>query len=202
MDNEKAMCSFAGCNRVVKCKRLCTGHYKQMRAGRKLAPLMYKPSPSDDDETRLKVRTEASDSGCLIFVGTINQAGYGTVTTSEGREYAHRAAYRLSGREIPDGMLINHLCGTPPCVNPEHLEAVTARENAEYRTRMQSNNTSGYRCVYKYPYGPGWSAQTQRGGVLKRWGVFPTPEEAAAAIPWDGMHRGGGPARAAFREES
>jgi hypothetical protein len=30
---------------------------------------------------------------------------------------------------IPEGMQIDHLCRVPACCNPEHLEAVTPKEN-------------------------------------------------------------------------
>jgi hypothetical protein len=30
---------------------------------------------------------------------------------------------------VPEGMELDHLCRVHPCVNPEHLEPVTPREN-------------------------------------------------------------------------
>ncbi len=32
-------------------------------------------------------------------------------------------------RQIPEGLEIDHLCRVRNCINPEHLEAVTQREN-------------------------------------------------------------------------
>jgi hypothetical protein len=43
---------------------------------------------------------------------------------------AHVFAYEQStGRPIPSGLHLDHLCRTPLCVNPHHLEAVTPGEN-------------------------------------------------------------------------
>lgn len=42
---------------------------------------------------------------------------------------AHRAVYELLVGPIADGLVIDHLCRKPSCVNPSHLEAVTQSEN-------------------------------------------------------------------------
>ncbi|WP_033356238.1 HNH endonuclease signature motif containing protein, partial [Kitasatospora aureofaciens] len=47
-----------------------------------------------------------------------------------GRTYsAHRYAYTQLVGPIPDGLVIDHLCRNPSCVNPAHLEPVTHAEN-------------------------------------------------------------------------
>ena len=46
------------------------------------------------------------------------------------RVYAHRASYELAKGPIPDGMHLDHLCRVTCCINPDHLEPVTNRENA------------------------------------------------------------------------
>lgn len=44
---------------------------------------------------------------------------------------AYRLTYEWFIGPIPDGLQIDHLCGQPSCVNPEHLEPVTLRENVQ-----------------------------------------------------------------------
>ena len=58
---------------------------------------------------------------------------------SEGTQLAHRAAYQLFA-PIPDGLVLDHLCRNPPCVDPNHLEPITLAEN----------NLRGEGCMAKY----------------------------------------------------
>lgn len=44
---------------------------------------------------------------------------------------AHRAAWvHANGRQIPDGMTIDHMCKNRRCVNPAHLRMLSNFENA------------------------------------------------------------------------
>ncbi len=70
-------------------------------------------------------------SGCHLWTATGVPKGYGMfrVTNPRRHVYAHRYAYERARGPIPDGHHIDHLCNNPRCVNPDHLEAVTAAEN-------------------------------------------------------------------------
>lgn len=43
--------------------------------------------------------------------------------------YAHRVYYEARFGPIPAGLQLDHLCRNRGCVNPDHLEPVTCREN-------------------------------------------------------------------------
>ena len=62
---------------------------------------------------------------CIVWTGAANRRGYGCLYLGGMRLSPHRLAYELSHGQIPDGLEIDHLCRSPPCINPVHLEAVT-----------------------------------------------------------------------------
>lgn len=54
---------------------------------------------------------------------------YGEIQYERRRWPVHRLVYTLFVGEVPDGMVIDHMCGEPRCCNPGHLEAVSHAEN-------------------------------------------------------------------------
>lgn len=68
--------------------------------------------------------------GCWLWTGAQDRKGYGRFNLGDDRTgFAHRFAYELLVGPIPDGMAVMHLCDTPLCVNPDHLQPGTIDEN-------------------------------------------------------------------------
>ena len=71
------------------------------------------------------------ETGCWEWQGATTRSGYGTVKLPGSRSSttAHRLFYTALVGEIEEGHVIHHKCSNPPCVNPEHLAAVSAVAN-------------------------------------------------------------------------
>ena len=95
--------------------------------------------PSAFDPLGLPVKPELD--GCWVWTGARNRAGYGQVSRNGSNVSAHRWVYKRMRGPIPPGLVLDHLCYNPPCVNPDHLEAVTQEENlrraVERRRRLR-----------------------------------------------------------------
>jgi hypothetical protein len=93
---------------------------------------------------RLFDKRERTDdpASCWLWVGSTNAPpkDYARLhAVGLKRTGAHRVAYELFVGPIPDGLDLDHLCRTPRCVNPFHLEAVTQRENIRRGTQGHDN---------------------------------------------------------------
>ena len=83
-----------------------------------------------DAVDRFLAKVEPLADGCWRWTGSRIPNGYGNFRGYESRMVmAHRFAYEEFVGPIPDGLQIDHLCRNKWCVNPEHLEPVTNREN-------------------------------------------------------------------------
>ena len=72
--------------------------------------------------------------GCHIWMGAI-QGAYGVISIDGKLKLAHRVAVSLDNRKVPDDMCVRHICKTKTCVNPEHLQVGTLKENQADRHR-------------------------------------------------------------------
>lgn len=86
---------------------------------------------------RWRLFTEKFDyqrDGCWEWTGGTQSRGYGQFWTGRAKMLAHRVSWEWStGKRIPDGLVIDHLCRNKRCVNPNHLEPVTDYENRMVR---------------------------------------------------------------------
>lgn len=69
------------------------------------------------------------NSGCWLWFGATTERGYGVVVANGRSIRAHRISYETAKGQIPEGLVLDHLCRVHCCVNPDHLEAVTQLEN-------------------------------------------------------------------------
>ncbi|CCA55433.1 MULTISPECIES: HNH endonuclease signature motif containing protein [Streptomyces] len=81
-----------------------------------------------DPLERFEEQVGKSPNGHWVWAGVLSN-GYGNFWDGIRKVPAHRWAYEYWVGPIPAGMQIDHLCRIRQCVNPEHLEPVTPREN-------------------------------------------------------------------------
>jgi len=82
------------------------------------------------DKIRLHKSISVPDAnGCMRWISHFNNCGYGRFCLAYRQFLAHRFVYRVWVSEIPKGLTLDHLCGHPWCVAPDHLEPVTQRTN-------------------------------------------------------------------------
>ena len=92
-----------------------------------------------------------NEKDCWIWLGPKYRSTYGIFMAKKQHFLAHRASYELANGQIPDGLVIDHLCRTPLCINPAHLEAVSNRENLLRGLGFGGNNARKTNCVRGHP---------------------------------------------------
>lgn len=111
---------------------------------------------------RFMAYVEKQPNGCWHWIGTLSPAGYGVFfmphpSRRSKNWVASRASCILHGIEIPPKMDVDHTCHKPSecaggigcfhrrCVNPDHLEPSTRKNNCSPERSRTGQNRAG-RC--------------------------------------------------------
>jgi len=89
---------------------------------------------------------------CWFLKTKPNKRGYSRMSICNRRYYAHRVYYELIKGKIPIGLMLDHLCRNRRCVNPDHLEPVTIKENVMRGESPPATNDRKTQCSKGHPF--------------------------------------------------
>lgn len=140
---------------------------------------------SEKDISRFWSKVAAPDpvTGCMLWTAGFGMDGrYGRLQVAGKVYYAHRIAFVLkAGRQLAPGAYVDHTCHVTQCVNPDHLQEVTAKANSENRLGAQRMARSGVRGVNWNGTHGMWFVRVGHAGKRHFGGYFKDLESAERA---------------------
>lgn len=128
---------------------------------------------------KLKSRTKISDSGCWEWTRFTVKSwgdkrdGYGHMSY-RGKDWpAHRLSYFLHFGVHPGDLDVRHKCDNPKCVNPDHLELGTRKENIQDAIKRRRNHQAQLQkdkthCPRGHAYAQHGREVLNKGGWIQR----------------------------------
>lgn len=115
---------------------------------------------SKTTEERFWVKVDKNGpNGCWKWLACHNARGYGIFAVRDPHGgwrnvLAHRFSYEFHGNKIPERFDVDHLCRNPGCLRPDHLEAVTHRENMLRGDTFAARQAAQTECINGHEYTP------------------------------------------------
>jgi hypothetical protein len=100
---------------------------------------------------RIQTKFDVDAAGCWLWTAARDGSGYGHVRWQGKLVKAHRIVYELLVGPITEETL-DHLCRVWHCVNPDHLEPVSRRENTLRGDTMAAKHAATTHCPAGHPY--------------------------------------------------
>lgn len=143
----EVLCAEPGCPETPVARTFCGPHYK-VHARRNDLPPKVGNLPNGPAEFWSRVE---KTSTCWLWRGSISRYGYGQFMSARKSWRAHRYVWELTRGPIPQGLVLDHLCRNRSCVNPDHLEVVTNRENVRRGIGPTAINARKQTCNNGHP---------------------------------------------------
>lgn len=103
------------------------------------------------------------NTGCWLWIGASLVSGYGQFR-NDGHALAHRWSYDYFKGGLGSSDVVRHVCDTPGCVNPDHLEKGTYRDNSEdMLKRKRAVKLKKDLCPHGHPL-DGWTSSANGRG--------------------------------------
>lgn len=96
---------------------------------------------------RIKANVLIGPRGCWLWLKSLDDRGYGRVSVRGRIKKAHVAAFVELRGEPPAGTVLDHLCCTRHCCNPEHLEPVPGVVNTRRGASLTNAKREQTHCV-------------------------------------------------------
>lgn len=103
---------------------------------------------------KIMEKVQVTDN-CWLWNGFVAPTGYGRVKIHYKFRHAHRVIYELLVEEISEDLVLDHLCRNRQCVNPNHLEPVTVKENIMRGVGLASINAKKTHCKRGHAFDEG-----------------------------------------------
>lgn len=83
-------------------------------------------------------------SECILWKGRTNSRGYGVKCFGKSNDkLMHRVVYEHHHGPLKPGQVVMHTCDNRLCINPEHLQAGSQRDNLHDMYNKQRANPRG-----------------------------------------------------------
>jgi hypothetical protein len=127
------------------------------------------PRPNKPVRERLMAHIQITPEGCWLWTGCLRPNGYGMIGIAGRARGAHIVSYELEYGPVPEGLELDHKCHSKDncaggiaclhrrCINPDHLEPVTRKENVRRgygNQRVVENRKAQTHCLKGHEYTP------------------------------------------------
>lgn len=157
-------------------------HYSRLLRGNDPHKVVERSLPTEE---RFWAKVDKSGECWIWTAGVGSYSGDDTYGTfyCEGRMHtSSRWAYERFVSEIPDGYQVDHKYHTTLCVRPDHLQAVSRKENKENSKGAYRNSKTGVRGVTPSANGEKYLGHVRHNNELVYVGTFDTVEEAEREV--------------------